>query len=100
MASFRSLLAITRVPVTIDACEWNMCDNHWLADEPRIGIIRYRYSLHPCASLIVDFSGPGLFRRNNSGYALDVLTPKASPLGCVFSQAQHPMIKTYNQTPY
>ena len=31
-----------------------------------------------------------------SGYALGVLTPKASPSGWVFSQAQHPMIKTYN----
>ena len=47
--------------------------------------------------------GPGIFRQNTSGYALgvtlgvalDVLTPKASPSGWVFSQAQHPMIKTY-----
>ena len=31
-----------------------------------------------------------------SGYALGVLTPKTSPSGWVFSQAQHPMIKTYN----
>ena len=41
--------------------------------------------------------GPGFFRQNTSGYALGVLTPKASPLGWVFSQAQHPMIKTYNK---
>ena len=41
--------------------------------------------------------GPGFFRQNTSGYALGVLTPKASPSGWVFSQAQHPMIKTYNQ---
>ena len=40
--------------------------------------------------------GPGFFRQNTSGYALGVLTPKASPSGWVFSQAQHPMIKTYN----
>ena len=40
--------------------------------------------------------GPGFFRQNTSGCALGVLTPKASPLGWVFSQAQHPMIKTYN----
>ena len=39
--------------------------------------------------------GPGLFRQNTSAYALGVLTPKASPPGWVFSQAQHPMIKTY-----
>ena len=39
--------------------------------------------------------GPGFFRQNTSGYALGVLTPKASPSGWVFSQAQHPMIKTY-----
>ena len=42
--------------------------------------------------------GPGFFRQNTSGYALGVLTPKASPSGWVFSQAQHPMIKTYNKT--
>ena len=41
--------------------------------------------------------GPGFFRQNTSGYALDVFTPKASPSGRVFSQAQHPMIKTYNK---
>ena len=40
--------------------------------------------------------GPGFFRQNTSGYALGVLTPKACPSGWVFSQAQHPMIKTYN----
>ena len=40
--------------------------------------------------------GPGFFRQNTSGYALGVLTPKASPSGWVFSQAQQPMIKTYN----
>ena len=40
--------------------------------------------------------GPGFFRQNTSGYALGVLTPKASPSGWVFSQAQHAMIKTYN----
>ena len=42
--------------------------------------------------------GPGFFRQNTSGYALGVLTPKASPSGWVFSQAQQPMIKTYNTT--
>ena len=42
--------------------------------------------------------GPGLFRQNTSGYAFGVLTPKASPSGWVFSQAQHPMIKTYNKS--
>ena len=41
--------------------------------------------------------GPGFLRQNTSGYALGVLTPKASPEGWVFSQAQHPMIKTYIQ---
>ena len=41
--------------------------------------------------------GPGFFRQNTSGYALGVLTPKASPSGWVFSQAQHPMIKTYSK---
>ena len=41
---------------------------------------------------------PGFFRQNTSGYALGVLTPKASPSGWVFSQAQHPMIKTYSST--
>ena len=40
--------------------------------------------------------GPGFFRQNTSGYVLGALTPKASPSGWVFSQAQHPMIKTYN----
>ena len=40
--------------------------------------------------------GPVFSRQNTSGYAHGVLTPKASPSGCVFSQAQHPMIKTYN----
>ena len=40
--------------------------------------------------------GPGFFRQNTSGYALGVLTPKASPSGWVSSQAQQPMIKTYN----
>ena len=40
---------------------------------------------------------PGFFRQNTSGYALGVLTPKASPSGWVFSQAQHPMIKTYSK---
>ena len=39
---------------------------------------------------------PGFFRQNTSGYALGVLTPKASPSGWVFSQAQLPMIKTYS----
>ena len=43
--------------------------------------------------------GPGFFRQNTSGYALGVLTPKASPSGWVFSQAQHPMIKTYINGP-
>ena len=38
--------------------------------------------------------GPGFFRQNTSGYALGVLTPKASPLSWVFSPDQHPMIKT------
>ena len=38
--------------------------------------------------------GPGFFRQNTSGYALGVLTPKASPSGWFFIQAQHPMIKT------
>ena len=42
--------------------------------------------------------GPGFFRQNTSGYALGVLTPKASPSGWVFSQAQHAMIKTYSKT--
>ena len=42
--------------------------------------------------------GPGFFRQNTSGYALGVLTPKASPSGWVSSQAQQPMIKTYNNT--
>ena len=42
------------------------------------------------------YLGPGFFRQNTSGYALGVLTPKASPSGWVFSQAQHPMIKTFN----
>ena len=45
-----------------------------------------------CMYVIV---GPGFFRQNTSGYALSVLTPKASPSGWVFSQAQQPMIKTY-----
>ena len=40
--------------------------------------------------------GPGFFRQNTSGYALGVLTPKASPLGWVFSQAQQPIIETYS----
>ena len=40
--------------------------------------------------------GLGFFRQNSSSYALDVLTPKASPSGWVFRQAQHPMNKTYN----
>ena len=40
---------------------------------------------------------PGFFRQNTSGYALGVLTPKASPSGWVFSQAQQPMIKTYSK---
>ena len=40
--------------------------------------------------------GPGFFRQNTSDYALGVLTPKAGPSGWVFSQAQHPLIKTYN----
>ena len=39
---------------------------------------------------------PGFFHRNTSGYALGVLTPKASPSGWVFIQAQQPMIKTFN----
>ena len=39
----------------------------------------------------------GFFRQNISGYALGVLTSKASPSGWVFSQAQQPMIKTYNE---
>ena len=39
---------------------------------------------------------PGFFRQNISGYALGVLTTKTRPSGWVFSQAQHPMIKTYN----
>ena len=40
--------------------------------------------------------GPGFFRQNTSDYVLGALTPKASPSGWVFSQAQHPMIKAYN----
>ena len=35
--------------------------------------------------------GPGFFRQNTSGYALGVLTPKASPSGWVSSQAQQPI---------
>ena len=42
--------------------------------------------------------GTGFFRQNTSGYALGVLTEKARPEGWVFSQAQHPMIKTYYST--
>ena len=37
--------------------------------------------------------GTGFWSQN--AYALGVLTPKASPSGWVFSQGQHPMIKTY-----
>ena len=44
--------------------------------------------------------GHGFFRQNTSGYAIGVLTPKASPSGWVFSQAQHPMIKTYIKSSY
>ena len=40
--------------------------------------------------------GHGFFRQNTLDYALGVLTPKASPLGWVFSQAQQPIIKTYS----
>ena len=40
--------------------------------------------------------GRGFFRQNTSGYALSVLTPKASASGWVFSQAQHPTINTYS----
>ena len=47
-----SSLAISRLPVTIDARETKIRNDHWLADEPCIG-----YSPHPCASLIVDFFG-------------------------------------------
>ena len=38
--------------------------------------------------------GTGFWSQNTEG--VGVLTPKASPSGWVFSQAQHPMIKTYN----
>ena len=40
--------------------------------------------------------GTGFFRQNTEGVARGFFTPKASPSGWVFSQAQHPMIKTYN----
>ena len=40
--------------------------------------------------------GLGIFRKNTPGCAFGVLTSKASPSGWVFSQAQHRMIKTYN----
>ena len=43
--------------------------------------------------------GPGFFRQNTSGDTLGVLTSKASPSGWVFSQAQHPMIKTIATEP-
>ena len=39
--------------------------------------------------------GTGFWSQNTSGYDLGVLTEKNSPEGWVFSQAQHPMIKTY-----
>ena len=40
--------------------------------------------------------GTDFWSQNTEGVARGVLTEKASPLGWVFSQAQHPMIKTYN----
>ena len=40
--------------------------------------------------------GPDFFRQNPSGYALATLTLKASPLGWLFSQAEHPMNIDYN----
>ena len=40
--------------------------------------------------------GTGFWSQNTEGVARGVLTPKASPSGWFFSQAQHPMIKTYN----
>ena len=43
--------------------------------------------------------GPRFFRQNTTGDALGVLTPKASPSGWVFRQAQYPMIKIYNKLP-
>ena len=46
--------------------------------------------------IYIGFLRPGFFHCNTLGYALGVLTPKASPSGWVFSQAQQPMFKTYN----
>ena len=42
--------------------------------------------------------GPGFFLSKPLGLRPRRLTPKACPSGWVFSQAQHPMIKTYNYT--
>ena len=39
--------------------------------------------------------GTGFWSQNTEGVARGVLTEKARPEGWVFSQAQHPMIKTY-----
>ena len=39
--------------------------------------------------------GTGFWSQNTEGVARGVLTEKNRPEGWVFSQAQHPMIKTY-----
>ena len=43
---------------------------------------------------IVIARGTGFWSQNTKGVARGVLTEKARPEGWVFSQAQHPMIKT------
>ena len=65
-----------------------------MTDFPSFGIERICGALNRLVSDVIITSG--FFRQNTSGYALGVLTPKASPSGWVFSQAQQPMIKTYN----
>ena len=65
---------------------------HLNARNPLVFVPSQRVHVPPFLPL-----GPGFFRQNTSGFFF--FTPKACPSGWVFSQAQHPMIKTYRIGP-
>ena len=97
--------------------EFNASIDCWLKTTSHVNVITFQpprmlncYQVPTCAILwcfVIGFNhgvlglaesparGTGFWSQNTEGVARGVLTEKARPEGWVFSQAQHPMIKTY-----
>ena len=66
----------------------------WVNNDEAGDLKRHR-ALYDVTVMLSCF-GPGFFCQNTSGCVLVVLIPKDMSSGWVFSQTQHPIIKTYN----